>query len=525
MKEGFRQSMGWLHTWAGLVVGWVLFFVFLTGTAGYFDAEIDRWMQPERPLAQAAMPADQALALSFERLAKNAPGAERWFVSLPGDREPDLMTFWQMPATADGKRGARGREQLDAATAEPVKARETGGGQLLYRMHYDLHYLPNVAAWWIVGVCSMLMFVAIISGIVVHRRIFADFFTFRPRKGQRSWLDAHNLLSVLALPFHIMITWSGLLFFVYLYMAPLLWTQYGFGEKVQQTFFDEASGRTEDRVARSGNAAPLVPLGPLLQQAQDRMGHSDIRSVDIYNPNDASARIIIRSFAQSPSRERFEIVFHGATGELLRVAKPHSVPVAIWQTLFGLHEGLFAGPVLRWLYFITGLIGTAMIGAGLTLWTAKRRAKIGETFGFRLVEVLNLGTIAGLPVAIATYFWANRLIPAGMAGRADWEAHIMFITWAVLLLHAALRRPLARGWIEQLWLAALACGLLPLVNALTTDRHLGISLPHGDWELAGFDLVMLAFGIGFAVVARYLARRQPRMAASRNFEPARQAGE
>jgi uncharacterized iron-regulated membrane protein len=49
MKNSFRQSMAWLHTWAGLLLGWVLFFMFLTGTAGYFDTEIDRWMQPERP--------------------------------------------------------------------------------------------------------------------------------------------------------------------------------------------------------------------------------------------------------------------------------------------------------------------------------------------------------------------------------------------------------------------------------------------------------------------------------------------
>ena len=34
MKAAFRQSMAWLHTWAGLVVGWVLFFMFLTGTVG-----------------------------------------------------------------------------------------------------------------------------------------------------------------------------------------------------------------------------------------------------------------------------------------------------------------------------------------------------------------------------------------------------------------------------------------------------------------------------------------------------------
>ena len=31
MKNGFRQSMAWLHTWSGLLVGWVLFLVFAMG--------------------------------------------------------------------------------------------------------------------------------------------------------------------------------------------------------------------------------------------------------------------------------------------------------------------------------------------------------------------------------------------------------------------------------------------------------------------------------------------------------------
>ena len=54
MKETFRASMAWLHTWAGLLLGWVLYFMFVTGTAGYLDTEIDRWMQPELPLVAQA---------------------------------------------------------------------------------------------------------------------------------------------------------------------------------------------------------------------------------------------------------------------------------------------------------------------------------------------------------------------------------------------------------------------------------------------------------------------------------------
>lgn len=65
MKGPFRQSMAWLHTWSGLVVGWLLFAIFLTGTASFFRQEISLWMQPELRLPAAA---PDAAAMAMGRL-------------------------------------------------------------------------------------------------------------------------------------------------------------------------------------------------------------------------------------------------------------------------------------------------------------------------------------------------------------------------------------------------------------------------------------------------------------------------
>ena len=103
MKEGFRQCMAWLHTWTGLVVGWVLFFVFVTGTAGYFAYEIDRWMRPELPLAGHAGDAPpvepgKAVALAQAYLQAHAQGAQDWSVQLPGQRGSNALTVsWRQP--------------------------------------------------------------------------------------------------------------------------------------------------------------------------------------------------------------------------------------------------------------------------------------------------------------------------------------------------------------------------------------------------------------------------------------------
>jgi hypothetical protein len=124
----------------------------------------------------------------------------------------------------------------------------------------------------------------------------------------------------------------------------------------------------------------------------------------------------------------------------------------------------------------------------------------------RLVESLNVATIAGLPLAVAGFFWANRLLPVDMMDRAAWEYHSLFALWLGTLFYA-LGRPLRRAWIELLWASCAAFACVPLLNALTTGRGLPVSLSKGDWVFAGFDLTMLGLAGAFAFTARKVQRR------------------
>ena len=58
------------------------------------------------------------------------------------------------------------------------------------------------------------------------------------------------------------------------------------------------------------------------------------------------------------------------------------------------------------------------------------------------------------------------------------------------------------AWRDSLSLAAAAFLLLPLLNALTTERHLGQTLWQQDWALASVDLVFILLGLmlGWAAV-------------------------
>jgi len=531
VKAGLRQSMAWLHSWSGLLVCWVLLLVFCAGTASYFKDEITLWMQPElhRPAATPVSSAEAASrAVAF--LQHNAADSPRWLIDLPDERNPAVQVRWMRPpgAAASGIGGGRGRFEsrtLDPATGAFLQqVRDTRGGEFLYRLHFDLYFMQAIWARWIVGFCAMFMLVAILSGVITHRRIFQDFFTFRPRKGQRSWLDAHNATAVLALPFHLMITYTGLVTLMFMYMPWGIQTAY---KGSQQAFFNDAFGRAP-QAKPSGQAAPLAPVAPLVEQAARHWDGAQPGRIDITLPGDTNATIrVSRGAGKSLSSDEPSMRFDGVTGAL--VATVGDTPTAASQTrgvMVGLHEAHFAGPLLRALFFLSGLAGCAMVATGALLWGVKTRqgqaralaAGARQSFGLRLVDALNIGAIAGLPIAFAAYFWANRLLPVSMAQRPDAEIHAFFIAWATAAVLAQLR-PTRGMWRAQLWGGALMLAAIPVLNAATTDTHLGVTLLQGQGPaaVAGFDLTVLALGIALGAAAYILGRR------SKARTPARRA--
>ncbi|KTT76174.1 hypothetical protein NS334_01605 [Sphingomonas endophytica] len=489
--------MAWIHGWLGLLAGWILFAMFVTGTTSYFRPEITRWMQPELPPNRTA-PAQAAQSAVGQLLRTNA-GDEQWFITLPDDRDvvTEVFAVPKPDATpAPGQRRRRAPEiVLDPATGAPVHARDTLGGEHLYRFHFQLQ-LPHPWGRWLAGVCAMFMLGAIISGVVTHKRIFADFFTLRWNKGQRSWLDAHNVSAVLALPYHAVITYTGLMTLVLMYLPYPLAVNY----KDPSRFMREAYSMPAETPA-SGRPAPLVAIAPLVRDAEARLGGAASRMI-IRHPGDAAATVAIGSGSDSSLSARARtVVYSGATGAILQQPIEAGPGVSTVGVMLGLHMARFAAPGLRWVLFLLGLTGCAMVGTGLLLWTAaRRRPNAAPFFGLRLVERLNIATIAGLPIAIAAYFLANRLIAAGAEGRADAEVATMFYAWgAVALLQLA--RPARQAWRASFALGALLFAGIPVVNALTTTRGLWSSVRTGDWLFVSFDLSMLTTALVLAVAA------------------------
>lgn len=523
MKNGFRQSMAWLHTWTGLLVGWLLLLIFMAGTASYYREEISRWMRPELP--RSSVTADVAAERALTFLQHKAPQAESWNVTLPDPRNPAMRMFWRNPESmvkppVEGERRRRGGGRLGDATVDPntgeeIAARETRGGDFFYRLHFDLHYIPVYWARYLVGFCAMFMLVAIITGVITHKKIFKDFFTFRPEKGLRSWLDFHNVSAVMALPYHAMITYTGIVTLMFMYLPWGVSVAY---PKDEEAFFSEAFARlAEIDTPAEGRAAPL-PIQQLLDSARAEWKGADVAGFTLYHPGAANAIVdITQRDGKRLSVDTPSLRFNAITGQLLEASPASGGATQTRGVMYGLHLARFADWGLRALFFLSGLIGCLMVASGVVLWAVKERpkhAKSGKTgFGLRLVDALNIGAVAGLPIAFATYFLANRLLPVQMAERSSAEVNAFFYAWAAALL-AGFLWPKRMMWTWQLYLGGALFALIPVVNAVTTHAHLGITLRTGDWVLAGFDLTMLAFGAMLAYCGHRMRRWQPPLSAA-----------
>lgn len=510
-QKTITQSMSWLHTWCGLLLGWVLFAIFLTGTLAVFDKEISWWMQPE--LSDQGQSPAAAANVAQRWLAEHYPNESNWNISLPTERSPGLGV-----SVGERRRGGGGMH-LDPLTGETVEARETIGGNFFFHFHYTLH-MPRLLGIWVVGFAAMAMLVALISGIIIHKKIFKEFFTFRPAKGQRSWLDGHNASAVLLLPFHLMITYTGLAIFFVLYMPAAVDALYD-GDR--QAYFRDAQParaaaqvpRGEDRGSKpvQAPAAPLLALAEIVSRAEAHYGAGMIGGLTVSNPGRADAQVTARPVLGN----RIELtkgegmVFNGVTGELIQAPEPSRTSQLTQRVMAGLHFAQFGGYPMRWLYFICGLVSCAMIATGLVLYAVKQRKQAKANAHFlRMVESLNVAVVAGLSLACIALLWSNRLLPAELASRQDWELRLFFGIWASSWLHAWVRKPLL-AWREQLCGAAVLGLTLPALDLMTTDATLdGIRLP----ILASvFALGLLAGWTAWKIPTLVAARkaRQPQL--------------
>ena len=502
MDNGFRKSMNWLHTWSGVVLGSLLFLVFWMGTLSVFDREIDTWLMPSTRIGKV----ESTRTVSIDRdirpiLEQQAADKPLWTILLPEPRSPIYQLVWSAGRGSAGDEdeehgGGIIRKRIHPQTLEFLADPETqGASQFFYTLHHNLTIRFAHIGAWIVGFASMAMLALIVTGVVVHRKIFVDFFTFRSRKSLgRSSLDLHNLTGVLALPFHFVITLSGLVILFAVYFPAGYEALYPGARNAERAMAQEVLGQV--RRPKAGTPGTLASLDAMRDEAEQFWGGLPPYLLRVAHPMDANSYVVVRrTTSEDVTKNIDNIHFKGTTGEMLSHFEVKPV-ASVLNYIEGLHYIRFDNYLLRWLYFIAGLAGCVMIATGFIYWLEARRAshaKSGRS-GVRVVEALTVASVLGLLIATLAFLVANRILPLGYSiggvGRARLEIWAFYGVWILAFVHAVWRGRAA--WLEQAWATAAVSILAVLLNWITTGDHLLQSASEGLWGVAGTDLMLLA---------------------------------
>jgi uncharacterized iron-regulated membrane protein len=548
MFNSFRLSMTWLHTWFGLVLGFVLMVCFFFGSLSVFDREIDRWSIPQTrfeaqpmpsfddlllPIFQQIEPDKANYATQMPRLHDPAKGSMTSRLELPADR------FWAYnthrdPVLAMGVRFSvptahsslkdmriRGDVVVDPRSGKilPDDALRIGSAWF-YPLHYSLNWSWKNLGYWIVGLAGFVMLAALVTGIIMHRKVFREFFTFRPKKRmQRSTLDMHNLTGVLALPFHFFFAFTGLVIFAGSIYLPVTHTLLKPIHDQQHLLEAERAGLPAER---SGQPAALASVDAMMEEAKRRWAARDMAGdvgfLVVNHVGDANSFVsIYRAGSDRVALVGEGIHFKGNTGEVLYEEPPRSVVMSTNEFLTGLHLQHFEHWLLRWLYVAGGLMGCVCIATGFVFFVEKRKqqhAKVGGQ-GSRVVDALAVTTVTGMVIAAIGMLLINRLLPMDLAGKGDYERAAFWGFWLLAMLHAVWRSAAVAqakpnpAWLEQcLAVSVLAC-LAVIMNWFSTGDHLIKTVfINTYWPVAGVDISLLVTAAVAWGVARKLAKRK-----------------
>jgi uncharacterized iron-regulated membrane protein len=546
MFSNFRLSMTWLHTWFGLVLGYVLMVCFFFGSLSVFDREIDRWAIPESRLEPQPMPSyDKLLAPIFANLKPDAKElhAARGRVGGPlaatmpvmnwgaytTHRDPVLLMFAEFAVTNnnnDPDDHVHGLATIDPRSGKLLPSdRLKIGSEFFYPMHYSLHLHWKDLGTWIVGLAALVMLAALVSGVVMHRKIFREFFTFRPQKHtQRSALDLHNLTGVVALPFHFFFAFTGLVIFASIYL-PVSETMLKPLAQKQAMAEAQAKGLA---FKPAGEAATMASVDAMVVEAkrrwQARGMSGEVGFLAVTHVGDKNGYVsVFRAGSDRVTLVGQGVHFEASSGKLLREDPPPTAVSSINEFLTGLHLQHFEHWLLRWLYVLGGLLGCVCIATGFIFFVEKRKrqhAKAG-TGGARWVDALAVSTVTGMVIAALAILVANRLLPVDLPQRGGWEEAAFWLTWLLAAAHAFWRTApvrqarMAPAWREQCWAIAALAVLAALLNWATTGDHLLKTLREGYWPVAGLDLSLLAAAAIAVFAARRLGQRERGLDAGR----------
>lgn len=478
-----------LHTWTGLAAGLLLFIAFYAGALTLFREDIARWQHED-----AQVLTEEALALApvlmEAALAADPEAIHGMRISLPGGHVTLPMLQWRTP---------EGVEHVTLNALGQVSVADPSSHQLSMFIDNLHRYagIPGLTGEWLMGIAALIYGLALVSGIVLYLPVLSrDLFALRLGKGlKRRWLDIHNSLGILSLPFHLLFALTGA---VMLLHDPMFWVmdQLIYPEQgralLMQSIYPVAPPEA------GGAAAAMLPLTQLLANVRAAYPDFTVTGMIFMQPDTVNATVSFLGDMPQRLAHQAMIVLSGVSGEILGAHLPGQQPdgITALSGFIALHFGDYGGRPLQWLYFVLALAGSLLFYTGNLLWLEARRKRQQalQPKAQRWLAGITLGVCLGCCGAISVLFLVARTtwVQTGAVSLATlyWSMLALCVLWAC-------SRPPVLAARSLLWLNCIAALLIPISSVWVG----------GLASLSGVEAVACGMAGVFGLCAYQVGRR------------------
>jgi uncharacterized iron-regulated membrane protein len=538
MRADYIRVYKSVHTWTGILTGMALFIAFYAGALTVFKEPLTRWATP--PAAVAPVPLEDAPDLIARTLQARPDVAKGFSIHLQdAEHVPARMSWEVRDGQADDHDESSIRHHVAYLDARGELRLEEAAPSGLMPFIDVLHRVVGLPVdsdpnRWFMGIVASLYAIALVSGVIVLLpSLVKDFFALRVgRNLKRMWLDAHNVVGIVSLPFHIVMALSSVVFAFH----------DGIYDLQDKLMYE---GKLESVFQRSGGGAPAGEvrnpadmLTPAELLAQARALAPGFEPYGLQYQQVASPRAIVRVWgkddsAVSPRARGGFVALDPYSGKVLNrdyLPGGQDAPNLWVSSFFALHMASFGGAAVQWLYFLLGLAGAWLFYSGNLLWIETRRKRANRQTGeipvqrldTRLMASATVGVCLGCVCGISLMMVASKGLSGHVGDLNAWLRALYYMAFFASLAWAFLRGGAAAG-VHLLWVAAaltLAIPAASLVGGLFPASGLWA---HTSAAALAVDATALAAGLGFAWMAKASARRIGRGDADSVWAPRRLA--
>ncbi|MEM7097699.1 MAG: PepSY-associated TM helix domain-containing protein [Pseudomonadota bacterium] len=494
-----------VHTWTGLGAGLALFIAFYTGAMTVFFHELEHW-DAYTDSVPAAQTQAQAQTL-IDQVMLTDPGAAPSFRLYPSSADhPGNSVYW-FERQEDGNFETY-QYRMDEQGALNTTEDTAHLASFIYRLHYTAG-LPSSFGLYVLGIVCLIYGIALISGIIVFLpNWLKDLFVVREGKNKkRFWLDAHNVVGVISLPWHFMFAWSSAVLAIgVFFLAPFQYVVFEddmiekFGDELGRVIVNEPAGET----------ASMLDVTEIIQIAKEQTPNMEITQLRFSNYHDANATVSVYGESHVGTLTPFtNITMNASSGEIINVSNPaeSSAGATFYNGLIALHFVSFGGFTAKWVYFFLGLAGAFLFFSGNLLWieTRRKRRQFEQPGTAVFLARLTTGVCIGCMAGVSAAFLASRGF-AELANRPDLTELAYYIVFFVSVGWAFLR-PVAAGARDLLYACAVLTTFVPVFDVLFVSGSIWQHAFTAHLPLVIVDILAILGAWAFWAMARRVEAR------------------